>query len=181
MAENFKVTTKMPPLVDLDSDAESLLNLFDQENPDIAYFNLVDDENIKLSGSKLQIYKYMRSESFDDVYLEERNKTVANEPIECWGHYDPKPIEENLSEFGLELTNEQIFIFNKSYIERRIGRSLIAGDVVKPKFQEQKYEIFEVQESEFHGYGVYHLNCHAKLLRDHENIRWPRGSLRDNC
>ena len=155
----------------MNSDSESLLNLFDQDNRDLAFFNLVDDENIKLSGSKLQIYKYMQSEDFDDVYLEERNKTVASQPIVCWGHYDPKPVEENLGEFGLELTNEQIFIFNKSYIERRIGRPLIAGDVIKPQFQEQKYEVFEVQESEFHGYGVYHLNCHAKLLRDQPDVQ----------
>jgi len=133
--------------------------------------NLIDDENIRLSGSKLYYYKYYRSENHDDVYLEERNKAITNEPIVVWGHYDPTPLEENLDKFGINLTNEQIFIFNKSYIERKIGRVPIPGDVVKPKFQNQKYSIFEVQEDDFTGYGIYHLNCYSKILREHPDIQ----------
>jgi hypothetical protein len=40
------------------------------------------------------------------------------------------------------------------------------GDILKPFFQDQKYEIFEVVEDGFESYGVYHLVCSAKLLRD---------------
>lgn len=168
MSKDYKVTTDVP--FD-EEDTENLLNLFDQDNPDIAYFNAVDHEHIRLSGSKVQYYKYFQSEDFDDVYGEERNKQVAEQPIEAWAHYDPKPVEENLGEFGIELTNEQIFIFNKVYIEKILGRIPHPGDIVKPKFQNQKYEIYEVQEAEFHAYGVYHLNCFAKLLRDQPDVQ----------
>ena len=55
--KNYKVTTKLPQLPEIDEGAGSL-NLFDQENPDINLFNLVDDEMIRLAGSEFMLYKY---------------------------------------------------------------------------------------------------------------------------
>ena len=170
MKKPYKVTTDVPKLAGEDFD--SGLSLYDPDNPDIGLFNLIDDENIRLAGSKVLFFKYMQSkDSYNDVYMEERNKPIAYEGIEVWAHYDPKPIEENLGEFGLELENEQIFVFNKTHVENKIRRTPIPGDIIKPRFQNQKYEIFEVQEDEFQAYGVYHLNCHAKLLRDHPDVQ----------
>ena len=72
-------------------------------------------------------------------------------------------------------------MFNKSYIEERLDRIPVPGDVIKPRFQEQKYEIFQVQEDSFEIYGVYHLICSAKLLRDTEEIQdTPNLSTTDN-
>ena len=149
-----------------DIDQESLLSLYDKENKDIELFNSIDAEIIKLSGSKLYYYKAYLSDNYDKVYLEERNKIIAKEPITVWASYDPKPVEENVSEFGLELTNDQIFVFNKSYIERTLGQSPKPGDIVETPFQNIKYEIYEVQEDSFEVYGVYHYNCFGRVLRD---------------
>lgn len=168
--KNFKVTTNIPDLPDLD-ESESLLNLFDQDNPDINLFNLVDDEIIRLGGSRFYFYKYMASENYDDVYLEERSKVISKDPIIVHGHYDPVSLSEELNQFGIQLENDQLFTFNKSYIERKLGRIVQAGDVIKPMFQNQKYEIFEVVEDAFQMYGVYHLVCSAKLLRDSEDVQ----------
>ena len=152
--KNWKVTTKLPELPDLDGE-ESILSLFDQNNADINLFNLVDDEMIRLGGSKFYFYKYYQSDDFDPVYMESRNKPVAKTPLIVHGHYEPIAMSENLTQFGIELTNDQLFTFNKSYIERKLGRAVIPGDVVKPEFQEQNYEIFEVVEDSFEAYGVY--------------------------
>ena len=103
--------------------------------------------------------------------MEARNKPIATDPIVVHGHYEPKVLEENLTEFGIEISNDQLFTFNKTYIANRIGRDPIPGDVIKPKFQNQKYEIFQVQEDSFEMYGVYHLICSAKLLRDTEDVQ----------
>lgn len=168
--KNFKVTTNIPKLPDLD-EGESLLNLFDQENPDINLFNLVDDELIRLAGSKFYFYKYLQSEDFDEVYMEARNKPISKDPIIVHGHYDPVSLSEELTQFGIEVSNDQLITFNKSYIEQKLGRTVIPGDVVKPAFQNQKYEIFEVVEDSFQAYGVYHLVCSAKLLRDSDDVQ----------
>ncbi len=163
--KNYKITTNLPKLPDVDIE-DSLLNMFDQENPDINLFNLVDDELIRLSGSKFYFYKYHQTEEYDPVYMESRNKPIAKDPIIVHGHYDPVAMSEELTQFGIELTNDQLFTFNKSYIETKLGRSVIPGDIIKPVFQNQKYEVFEVVEDSFESYGVYHLVCSAKLLRD---------------
>ena len=104
----------MPPLPELEG--QSLLSLFDQENADINLFNLVDDELIRIAGSEMLYFKFLQGEDYDEVYLESKSKPIASDPILVHGHYEPKAMEQNLTEFGLELTNDQIFIFNKSYI-----------------------------------------------------------------
>jgi len=168
--KNWKVTTKLPELPDLDGE-ESILSLFDQNNADINLFNLVDDEMIRLGGSKFYFYKYYQSDDFDPVYMESRNKPVAKNAIVVHGHYEPIAMSEELTQFGIELTNDQLFTFNKSYVERKLGRSIIPGDIVKPAFQDQSYEIFEVVEDSFEAYGVYHLACSARLLRDAPDVQ----------
>ena len=164
----FKVSTKMPPLPELEGKSE--LSFFDQENADKNLFNLIDDELIRIAGSELLYFKFYQTNDYDEVYLESRSKPMAGEPIDVYGHYEPKPLEQNLTELGLELTNDQLFVFNKSYISGKIGRDPLEGDIIKPKFQNQKYEIFEVQEDGFQIYGVYHMICIAKLLRDEVEV-----------
>lgn len=161
---------KRLPIVNIDQD-DSVLNLFDNNNPDKDFFNLIDDETIRLSGSKVNIYKYYPSEEYDDVYMESRVKTVSKEPIIVYCHYDPKPVDQNLNQFGITIENDQIFTFNKLYIERKLGRSLIPGDIVAPHFQNIKYKVYQVSEDSFESYGVYHLMVYCNLLRDTEDMQ----------
>ena len=155
------------PSLDPESEGEDLLRLFDPDNPDIALFNLVDDEFIKLSGSKLLYYKYQRNlDSQDDVYMEDRNKAVEFEPTVVFGHYDPTVIEQGLEQFGIVAMNDQLFSFNRNYVQRVIGRAPIEGDIIVPQFQNIAFRVAEVQEDEFQVYGVYHYTVTAKVLRD---------------
>ena len=169
MNKNFKTNVNIPEIEIVNSDSE--LSLFDRTNPDINLFNLVDEENIRLSGSKINYYKFIVSTEYDPVYLEQKNKPISPNAIIVYGHYDPKVIEEPLNQFGINLTNDQLFTFNKSYIDKKIGRSPIAGDIIQPHFQNIKYEIFEVQEDSFEAYGIYHYICTAKVLRDSEEVQ----------
>jgi hypothetical protein len=148
----------------------SELNMFDPSNPDIGLFDIIDGELIALAGSEMLIFKYSSDTNFDDLYDEHRGKVMYYKPQHVFGHYDPRPIEENLAEFGIELTNDQIFTFNKTNVELALGRQAIPGDVIKPKFQNTYYEIYEVQEDSFEAYGVFHLTCSAKILRDVEGF-----------
>jgi hypothetical protein len=171
MSKRKQFRTNHEIVGDTASEFNDMLNLYDLDNPDIELFNMVDDELIRLGGSKILLYKFFRRESMaDDLYGEASQKTISNTPIVLQGHYEPQALEENLTEFGIEVTSEQIFTFNKSYIEKLVGRPLIPGDILQPEFQNLKYEVFEVQEDQFDVYGVYHLSCAAKVLRDDEDI-----------
>jgi len=150
-------------------DYESPFRLFNKV-ADQNLFNILDQEQMKLAGSPLLVFKYFQTVEIDDVYGEERSKAISVEPIRIYGHYEPRPVEENLTQFGIELTNDQQFTFNKSHVERKLGRSIVPGDIIKPEFQNLKYEVFEVQNNSYEMYGVYHLLCSAKLLRDTRDI-----------
>lgn len=165
----FKVNIKPPEIPDLPQE-DSGLSLFDPNNPDMGLMNAVDEEIIRLGGSKVKYYKSYVLENYDKVYLEERNKVIDKNAITVWCNYDPTVIEESLTEFGIELTNDQVFVFNKTYIERILQRPPKEGDIVETMFQDLKFEIFEVQEDSFESYGVYHFNCHARLLRDSKDV-----------
>lgn len=171
-SKNFK--TNENPYAAPEMEQESILSLYDKQNPDKNLFNAIDEEYIRLSGSKLFIYKYFESDEYDDVYMESRTKAITSEPIIVFGHYEPREIEENLTEFGLEMQNDQLFTFNKSYLERKLGRAIIPGDIIKPSFQEIKFKVFEVQESGFESYGVYNLLAHAKILKESDSIQNQR-------
>jgi len=162
----FKVTT---PPSNFPEERDTRLSLYKKKN-DKNLFNLIDSENIKLSGSRVRVFEYVASNDIDDVYQESKQKTISPEPVVLWAHYEPRAIEENLTQFGVEMVSDQVFIFNKSYTENILGRSITIGDVLEPEFQEMKFEVFEVQEDSFEAYGVYHLLVHAKLLRDTQDI-----------
>jgi hypothetical protein len=158
----------LPDTID-DPEGETSLSLYSADNPDRNLFNSIDEELIRISGSEILLFKYYPSDEYDEVYMESKKKVIALEPIKLFGSYDPRAVEENLGQFGVEVQNDQVFMFNKSYVERRVGRSIIAGDILKPLFQNMKFEVFEVQDDSFEIYGIYHLMVHAKLLRDTED------------
>lgn len=148
----------------------SLLNMFDENNADISLFNLVDEEIIGLGGSEFYVYKYETDgDTKDDLYGEDRVKKYFSKTL-VRGHYEPLAIQEDLSEFGIQLTNDQTFTFNKAYIESKLGRKLIPGDAIQPRFQNLMFEVFEVQEDAFQSYGVYHLVASGKIRRDLESL-----------
>ena len=167
--KQFRTSTEI--VGDTTSQFNDMLNLYDLDNPDIELFNLVDDELIRLGGSQILLFKYFREEgSVDDLYGEATHKVVSDDPVVLQGHYEPQALEENLTEFGIQIENHQLFTFNKSYIEKVVDRPLIPGDILQPKFQNLKYEIYEVQEDSFEVYGVYHLICSARVLREDSTI-----------
>jgi len=82
-----KFTVKKPPskspITNVD-ESDSILNFFDATNPDIDLFNLIDDETIRISGSKIALYKYYPSQEFDDVYTTRQKLDEAIQALnEC--------------------------------------------------------------------------------------------------
>lgn len=161
--KKFKAKDGTPPSK---SERKYRLNLYDTGRADINLFNSIDSEQIKLTGSLVRYFKYYQDSNYDDVFGEDRSKPISEDFIEVYAHYNPKSIEENLTDFGIELTNDQIFVFNKDDIEEALARKPIAGDQIVTDFQNIRYEIHEVQEDSFKIYGIYHYNCYAKVLRD---------------
>jgi len=148
---------------------ENRLNMFSERNPDIGLFNMLDEEIISKGGSEFYIYKFELDEGYDELYEEDRLKKYGSKVL-VRGHYNPLPVGEELSEFGIKLTNDQLFTFNRSYLDSSLGRKLQAGDVIQPRFQNLMYEVHEVQEDGFASYGVYHYVATGQVRRDLESL-----------
>ena len=58
---------------------------------------------------------------------------------------------------GIDYMTLKYYTVNQSY-----------KSILQPFFQNQKYQIFQVVEDSFEAYGVYHLVCNGKLIRDNE-------------
>lgn len=157
------------PLEEIEVPEECQLNMFSENNPDISFFNIIDEEQIALGGSEFYIYKVESDGNHDELYEEDRLKKYATK-VFVRGHYNPIPIGEELTEFGVKLTNDQTFTFNKSYLDSKLHRPMEAGDVIKPRFQNIVYEVHEVQEQGFAAYGVFHYAVTASVRRDLESL-----------
>ncbi len=177
MGKDFKTNHKR--LTPSNPSKSGSMRMFDMNNPDIELFNMIDDELIRMSGSELYIYKFEADENFDDIYGENRVKAINPIGVLVEGHYDPRAFEENLTEFGIEMTNDQLFTFNKSYIEAKLGRPLISGDIIQPRFQNVYFDVYEVQQDGFEVYGVYHLVASARVLRDKPQILEDSGGQQE--
>lgn len=148
-----------------DVPADVRLSLYGDNNPDIEYFNRIDQETIELGGSDMYYIKFMQTDNYDPLYEEDRDKVYASKRL-VRGHYTPSPITQEMSQHGIKLTNDQRFIFNKDYLKKKLGRDPRAGDIIQPRFQNIYFEITEIHEESFNIWGVYHLSLYAKLKKD---------------
>lgn len=68
----------------------------------------------------------------DVLNMENRDRSYDKDVYSLLGHYQVSDTEFNLSQFGLFLTNETIFItFHLNNMVDQLGRKLMAGDVIE--------------------------------------------------
>lgn len=113
------------------------------------------DSNIReqfyVGGIGLHIYKYLgpkttpgidasrpgiaetkESSIQDFLLLENRDRKYDTDVYELRGHYTPSNLDFDLSQFGLFLQNDTVFItFHYNDMIERIGRKLMPGDVIE--------------------------------------------------
>lgn len=100
-------------------------------------------EVINLGGTGCYIHKYLGPKNasddqigelqIDDVlFLENRSRKYDDVIYELRGHYNPENADFDLTQFGLFLTNDVIFIeFHLTEMVERVGRKLMSGDVLE--------------------------------------------------
>jgi len=68
----------------------------------------------------------------DKIFLENRDRDYADEPLTMKGYYDLIDIQTELSKFGIELPSQQIYMtVNFSACVAILGRPLIIGDIIE--------------------------------------------------
>lgn len=127
-------------------------------------------ETIELGGTGVYIHKYLGPEGgesetdVDDVlFMENRSRKYDDIIYNTRGHYEPANADFDLTQFGLFLSNDIIFLeFHLIQLVEMLGRKIIAGDVLElPHLREffstdpdkPAFNKFFVVEDAFKGSG----------------------------
>lgn len=114
-------------------------------------FNFVDrqvKEIINMGGTGVYVHKYIGPPGGDEttisdvVFMENRGRKYDETIYELRGHYNPADADFDLTQFGMFLTNDTIFLdFHLNDHVDKIGRKLMAGDVLELPHLREYYSL----------------------------------------
>ena len=124
-----------------------------QKSNDYKFFDRIIKEQFSVGGTDLYVHKYLgindnqvvttdltqpKYDSLDPtniqdlLFLENRNRKYAPDIIRLRGHYNVQNLDFDLSQFGLFLNNDVIFItIHYNEMTSLVGRKLMVGDVLE--------------------------------------------------
>ena len=110
---------------------------------DYKYFDRIVREQLDVGGTTVNVHKYLGSG--DDVtdedsvtriqdllFLENRDRKYDPDVYSLRGHYTINDIDFDLSQFGLFMENDTLYIvFHINEMVQRLGRKIMSGDVLE--------------------------------------------------
>lgn len=119
----------------------------EQRSNDYRFFDRIVREQLDVGGTVVNVHKYLGSESEEDppgvgtnseqniqdlLFLENRDRKYDTSVYSIRGHYNVNSIDFDLSQFGLFLQNDTIFIvFHLNDMVATLGRKIMSGDVLE--------------------------------------------------
>lgn len=121
----------------------------EQKGHDYKFFDNRVREQFIIGGTDINIHKYLGSDSGssgatpnytnqsekniqDLLFVENRDRIYDPDVYSLRGHYNVSDMDFDLSQFGLFLQNDTLFItFHLNDMIERIGRKLMSGDVLE--------------------------------------------------
>lgn len=113
---------------------------------DYEFFDKRVLEQLTIGGTAVNVHKYLGSGNEEEnildtisekniqdlLFLENRDRKYDRDIYEIRGYYNVNDLDFDLSQFGLFLQNDTLFIvFHINDMIERIGRKIIAGDVLE--------------------------------------------------
>lgn len=111
---------------------------------DFKFFDKVISEQFTVGGTQVNVYKYMGpgTEENDDpenptalqdfLFLENRDRRYDTDVYAIRGVYNVNDTDFNLSQFGLFLQNDTLFVtFHLNDMQQALGRRIMNGDILE--------------------------------------------------
>jgi len=129
--QQFISIDKVPDFRSDEEKVNSPLSVYNHNNPDIAYAERLAEEAINIAGAWVTIFKRaINSGNKDDTWNEdadpkyERSKRLK-------GYFAPKPVETQLTKFGVDAENKTTIWFSRANVFKEFGAKMISeGDVI---------------------------------------------------
>ena len=99
----------------------------------------ISQEITDMGGTGVFVHKYAgpnqgedETDIQDPIFMENRSRNYDSTIYELTGHYSPEDSDFDLTQFGLFLSSDTVFInFHLNNMVERLGRKLMAGDVLE--------------------------------------------------
>jgi hypothetical protein len=118
---------------DFRSDEEKVnspLSIYNHDSNDLAYAERLAEESINISGAWVQVYKLGVNSGKDDVWEEDADPKYER-GIKLKGFFAPKPVETQLTKFGIDIENHTTIWFSRAVVFKTFGSKMISeGDVI---------------------------------------------------
>jgi hypothetical protein len=113
-----------------------------EKSNDYKYFDRIISEQFTVGGTDLFIHKYLgvpdannnisTTNIQDIIFLENRDRKYDPDIIRIRGHYNVQNLDFDLTQFGIFLTNDTIYItVHYNNMIDLVGRKLMVGDVLE--------------------------------------------------
>lgn len=140
---------------------------FNDLNPDLALFDIWDQEAIKVGGSPIYYYEvFIPEQTIDPLYLENRAKIWSTSPIELWCLYEPTAATNTQTAFGIDSPDEMKFEFNYRALLDAIGHKPMIGSRLRTPFLKEDWEIVQMNLGEFKMYKALRADILCKRFQD---------------
>lgn len=127
--QQFTTVDKLPDHRTEIEKQQTLLSVYNHDNPDIAYAERLAEEIVNISGAPIMVYKRRRNQR-DDVWEEDADPTYKNRQM-IYGRLLPEPAEIQLTRFGVDVPNTSTIVFARSVVLKQFGNRMISeGDVL---------------------------------------------------
>lgn len=97
----------------------------------------LDSEYLQIESQLLYLWKvdytstYSSADDIDKMYGETREIAYEPEPFRVYMHTTQSPVITEFQRFGINVTSEIIFVYNRNEMIDRIGREPSYGDIIK--------------------------------------------------
>ena len=129
--QKFSTIDNLP---DFRSDSEqqnSLVSIYNHDNPDIAYAERLAYEWINISGAWVMVFKRTQNRGNKDELWEEDADPTYYKGIKIKGYLLLQPAENTLTRWGVDTQNQVTIHFSRASILHTFGAKMIAdGDVI---------------------------------------------------
>ena len=140
---------------------------FNDKRPDLALFDIWDQEAIKIGGTPLYYFEvFLPEQTMDGVYLENRGKIWSNIPIELWAVYDPTASLNLQMAMGIDSPDEMKFELNYHAMLDAIGHKPKIGSMIKSPFLKEVWELVQMNLGEFKMYKALRANLLCQRFQD---------------
>ena len=134
---------------------KAIKNNTNKQPPDVTYW-----EYIRAGSPSAPVYDAENIFNIQDLlFLENRDRKYADDVYILRGIYNVQDIDFNLSQFGLFLQNDTIFIsFHINDTVDKIGRKLISGDVIELPHLKDDYALNDLKYALKRFYVIEDIN-----------------------